>query len=84
MRYNEPYSGLAGMMYSIHRHATHHGLPCLELEVNQDLFHRKGAAQRLAAAVAQALEPLIAAAAGRPPAAAVRAIDSGATSRRRR
>jgi predicted N-formylglutamate amidohydrolase len=72
VRYNEPYSGLAGMMYAIHRHGTHHGLPCLELEVNQDLLARRGGAEHVAAAVARALEPLVAAAAagrsGVPPA----------------
>ena len=38
VRYNEPYSGMAGMMYSVDRHGKHHGLPCLELELNQALF----------------------------------------------
>ena len=37
VRYNQPYSGMAGMMYSADRHGRHHGLPCLELEVNQRL-----------------------------------------------
>jgi predicted N-formylglutamate amidohydrolase len=60
VRYNQPYSGLAGMMYAIHRHGAHHGLPCLELEINQDLFTRPGAAGRIAAAVARALAPVIA------------------------
>jgi len=60
VRYNQPYSGLAGMMYAIHRHGAHHGLPCLELEINQDLFARAGAADRIAVAVARALHPLIA------------------------
>jgi predicted N-formylglutamate amidohydrolase len=60
VRFNRPYSGLAGMMYAIHRHAVHHGLPCLELEINQDLFARPGAAARVAAAVARALRPVIA------------------------
>ncbi|HYV86429.1 MAG TPA: N-formylglutamate amidohydrolase [Patescibacteria group bacterium] len=79
VRYNEPYSGLAGMMYAIHRHGTHHGLPCLELEMSQDLFARPGAAARLAAAVARALEPLVAAAA-----AGRSGIGPASTSRRRR
>lgn len=57
---NRPYSGLAGMMYSIHRHGTHHGLPCLELEMNQSLFRVRGAAARLAPRIARALRPLLA------------------------
>ena len=89
VRYNEPYSGLAGMMYAIHRHGTHHGLPCLELEVNQDLLAGRGAARArkasrggvdpIAVAVARALEPLVAAAA-----AGRAGIGAAPTSRRRR
>ncbi|HET8946000.1 MAG TPA: N-formylglutamate amidohydrolase [Candidatus Polarisedimenticolia bacterium] len=60
VRENEPYSGIAGMMYSIHRHGTHHDLPCLELEMNQALFRQRGAAARLAPKIARALAPLLA------------------------
>lgn len=60
VRENEPYSGIAGMMYSIHRHGTHHDLPCLELEMNQALFRDRGAAARLAPRIARALAPLLA------------------------
>ena len=59
-RENEPYSGIAGMMYSIHRHGTHHDLPCLELEMNQALFRKRGAAARLAPKIARALAPIVA------------------------
>jgi predicted N-formylglutamate amidohydrolase len=59
VRENEPYSGLAGMMYAIHRHGTHHDLPCLELEMNQALFRRRGAAARLAPKIARALAPVL-------------------------
>jgi predicted N-formylglutamate amidohydrolase len=55
VRFNEPYSGLAGMMYSAERHGSHHGVPCLELEINQALFRDSGAAARLAGSVATAL-----------------------------
>jgi predicted N-formylglutamate amidohydrolase len=55
VRYNQPYSGLKGMMYSIHRHGTHHGLPCLELEMNQEQLAAPGAAARLAPKIARAL-----------------------------
>jgi predicted N-formylglutamate amidohydrolase len=70
--FNRPYSGLAGMMYAIHRHGVHHGLPCLELEINQDLFIRPGAARRIAADVARALRPVIATTAAEAPATAER------------
>jgi len=60
VRENEPYSGLAGMMYSIHRHGTHHDLPCLEIEMNQELFRDRGAAARLAPRIARALAPVLA------------------------
>ena len=57
---NEPYSGLRGMMYSIDRHGTHHGLPCLELEMNQALFDGPGAAGRIVPAIVRALRPVLA------------------------
>jgi predicted N-formylglutamate amidohydrolase len=82
VRFNRPYSGLAGMMYAIHRHGVHHGLPCLELEICQDLFARPGAARRIAAAVARALGPVIATSAAAAPRA--RARRRRTTSRRRR
>ena len=57
---NRPYSGIAGMMYSIDRHGTHHDLPCLEIEMNQALFRERGAAARLAPRIARALRPVLA------------------------
>jgi len=60
VRANEPYSGLAGMMYSIERHGTHHDLPCLEIEMNQELFRDRAAASRLAPRIARALRPVLA------------------------
>lgn len=60
VRANQPYSGRAGMMYAIHRHGAHHGLPCLELETHQDLFASDAATARIGAAVARALRPVIA------------------------
>lgn len=59
VRANEPYSGVAGMMYSIERHGTHHGLPCLELEMNQALFRDPRAAADLAPRIARALGPVM-------------------------
>jgi predicted N-formylglutamate amidohydrolase len=60
VRYNQPYSGMAGLMYAADRHGTHYGLPCLELELNQRLFRRKRAASRLGRIVAEALRELVA------------------------
>ena len=57
---NRPYSGLAGMMYAIHRHGSHHELPCLEIEMNQALWRDRGAAARLAPRIARALAPVLA------------------------
>jgi predicted N-formylglutamate amidohydrolase len=58
VRYNEPYSGMAGMMYAADRHGAHHRLPCLELEVNQSLFAKRGAAGRLGALLARTLKEM--------------------------
>jgi predicted N-formylglutamate amidohydrolase len=59
VRYNEPYSGLAGMMYAVDRHGKHHDLPCLELELNQALFERRGAARELGRIVTAGLERVV-------------------------
>ncbi|MCP3978360.1 MAG: N-formylglutamate amidohydrolase [bacterium] len=59
VHYNQPYSGMAGMMYSVDRHGKHHGLPCLELEVNQKLFARKADLPRLGRAVVAAIEAVL-------------------------
>ncbi len=60
VRYNQPYSGIAGLMYAAERHGLHHGLPCLELELNQGLFERRGAAARLGRLLARAIGELLA------------------------
>jgi predicted N-formylglutamate amidohydrolase len=59
VRYNQPYSGMAGMMYSVHRHGKHHGLPCLEIEVNHSMLGTGPAVLRLGSVVASALGDLI-------------------------
>lgn len=59
VRYNQPYSGMAGMMYSADRHGRHHGLPCLELEVNQALFRDRGISRKLARAVVRSVGSLL-------------------------
>jgi predicted N-formylglutamate amidohydrolase len=58
VRYNEPYSGKLGLMYSADRHGTHHGLPCLELEVNQGLFEDPRTVTRIGGAVAEGVRDL--------------------------
>ena len=59
VRYNQPYSGMAGMMYAVDRHGKHHGLPCLELELNQELFARAAAAAELGRRVAAGIRGLL-------------------------
>jgi len=60
VRYNQPYSGLKGLMYAAERHGSHHRLPCLELEVNQAIVDSPAgvarAARRLHPALASAME----------------------------
>jgi len=58
VRYNQPYSGMKGMMYAADRHGSHHRLPCLEIEVNQRLFERPDAVKRLGPAIARGIESL--------------------------
>lgn len=58
VRYNQPYSGKEGLMYSAERHGSHHDLPCLELEINQELFEEPAAAQRLGRIVAHGLREI--------------------------
>lgn len=55
VRYNEPYSGPEGLMYAIHRHGSHHGLPCVEIEVNQALLEDGHGTGRIVAALGGAL-----------------------------
>ena len=58
VRYNQPYSGKRGLMYSSDRHGRHHRLPCLELEINQALLARSGRATTLARTVARGLREI--------------------------
>ena len=55
VRYNQPYSGIEGLMYAVQRHGSHHCLPCIELEFNQRLFDVSARLPALAAATARAL-----------------------------
>lgn len=58
VRYNQPYSGMAGMMYAVDRHGSHLDLPCLELEVNHDRLSDPEQVDAVADAVAPAVEEL--------------------------
>jgi predicted N-formylglutamate amidohydrolase len=59
VRYNEPYSGIAGMMYAADRHGSHLGLPCLEIEINQAAIGARAAAERVARRLAPAVASLV-------------------------
>ena len=58
VRYNEPYSGLDGLIYSAARHGGCHGAPYLELEVNNALLREPHAVERMALGIARALDVL--------------------------
>lgn len=59
VRYNEPYSGLDGLIFSARMHGMRHGLRYLELEVNNRLLRETAGITRVSAAVACAVSPCI-------------------------
>jgi len=59
VRYNEPYSGLDGLIFSARTHGMRHGLRYLELEVNNGLLREAAGITRISAAVARAVSPCI-------------------------
>jgi predicted N-formylglutamate amidohydrolase len=59
-RINEPWSGKLGLAYSPERHARAHGIPCLELEVRDDLLRADAQIEALADGLADALRTLVA------------------------
>jgi predicted N-formylglutamate amidohydrolase len=59
VRYNEPWSGQAGLIYSAESHAERLGRVALELEVRQDLACDVAYRSRLVRALAQSLPGLI-------------------------
>ncbi|HVO25505.1 MAG TPA: N-formylglutamate amidohydrolase [Candidatus Margulisiibacteriota bacterium] len=59
VRYNQPYSGLDGLIFSARTHGMQHGLRYLELEVNNRLLREAAGIDRIATAVAQALSPVL-------------------------
>jgi predicted N-formylglutamate amidohydrolase len=54
-RLNEPWSGKEGLIYSPDRHARAHRLPCLEVEVRNDLLGTPRAVESLARLLAASL-----------------------------
>ncbi|MBI3785520.1 MAG: N-formylglutamate amidohydrolase [Deltaproteobacteria bacterium] len=55
VRYNEPYSGLDGLIYSARTHGQRHAARYLEIEINNRLLRDAPGVQRIAAAVHSAL-----------------------------
>lgn len=58
VRYNEPYSGLAGLIYSARRHGDAHDVAYVELEINNALLRSQAGIGRLGRDVARALATL--------------------------
>ncbi len=59
VRYNQPYSGVDGLIFSAHTHGQRHGIRYLELEVNNSLLRDKQTAEAMAERVALALSGLL-------------------------
>lgn len=55
VRYNEPYSGLAGLIYSARRHGESHRVPYVELEINNALLRSRRGTTLLGKEIATAL-----------------------------
>ncbi len=55
VRYNEPYSGLAGLIYSARRHGHGGGIDYVELEINNALLREAESIERMGREVARAL-----------------------------
>lgn len=55
VRYNEPYSGLAGLIYSARRHANAAGIEYVELEINNRLLRDPRDIARISSDVARAI-----------------------------
>ena len=59
VRHNEPYSGLAGLIYSARVHGTRHGFRYVELEVNNALVRDDAGVTRTATKIASGLQALL-------------------------
>ena len=60
IRYNQPYSGLDGLIFSARTHGEKHGLRYIELELNNLLLRTPAAIETAAQHVIRALAPVIA------------------------
>ena len=58
VRYNEPYSGLAGLIYSARRHGHAGGIDYVELEINNALLRESRSIERMGRDVARALRAI--------------------------
>jgi len=59
VRYNQPYSGLEGLIFSARTHGQRHEVRYLELEINNGLLREPSAIRRTAERVATALRSLL-------------------------
>lgn len=58
VRYNEPYSGLDGLIFAARRHGRTHGVPYVELEINNGLIRSEAGRRRIARGLVAALRAL--------------------------
>ena len=58
VRYNEPYSGMDGLIFSARSHGDRHGLVYLELEINNSLIAQPDQARRVGERLAHTLQAL--------------------------
>jgi predicted N-formylglutamate amidohydrolase len=58
VRYNEPYSGMDGLIFSARSHGERHGLVYLELEINNSLIAQPEQAHRVGERLALTLQAL--------------------------
>lgn len=58
VRYNAPYSGYAGLIYAPKRHGEAHGVPYVELEINNALIRDPAGVRRVGRRIARALRAL--------------------------
>jgi len=61
VRYNEPYSGYDGLIFSARNHGEKNGIVYLELEINQNLIATTAGAARIATAVSNVCRALFSA-----------------------
>lgn len=55
VRYNQPYSGIEGLIYAARRHGRAHGVPYVELEINNGLIRTDASAVRIGRRIARAV-----------------------------